>query len=66
MILCNVIDFYLMEEVYCKIYLYILVLIFKVDDVVVIVFGLFFWNVFGLGIYLLLILVFYILCVKMI
>lgn len=52
LILCNVIDFYLMEDVYCKIYLYILVLIFKVDDVVVIVFGLFFFEMFLVQVYI--------------
>lgn len=57
------IDFYLMEDVYCKIYLYILVLIFKVDDVVVIVFGLFFLKCFWLRyIFIVNISILYIMC----
>lgn len=52
LILCNVIDFYLMEEVYCKIYLYILVLIFEVDDVVVIVFWIIFFEMFLVQVYI--------------
>lgn len=62
----NVIDFHLMEEVYCKIYLHILALISKVDDAAATAFGSFFRNAFGLGIYSLLILVFHISCIKMI
>lgn len=42
----NVIDFHLMEEVYCKIYLHILALISKVDDAAATAFGSFFSKCF--------------------
>lgn len=42
----NVIDFHLMEDVYCKIYLHILALISKVDDAAVTAFGSFFSKCF--------------------
>lgn len=48
----NVIDFHLMEEVYCKIYLHILALISKVDDAAATPLDHFFRNAFGLGIYI--------------
>lgn len=42
----NVIDFHLMEDVYCKIYLHILALISKVDDAAATAFGSYFSKCF--------------------